>query len=169
MHALKLTIYRLWTLPECKDLPLYFKPFYLLLCLQCWLKVILDCIITGFAVILIAFTVSYRNTTAGADLGLALNLIIIANTTLLRLIQSWISLETSLGAVSRLKSIQDCVPTKDSARHTLDPGLQWPYFGNLQVKDISVGYSMSTPLTLRNVSLTVKPGQKSIVVGRTGR
>ena len=61
-----------------KALDLSQKPFYLLLCLQCWIKVILDCIITEFAVILIAFTVSYRNTTAGADLGLALNLIIIA-------------------------------------------------------------------------------------------
>jgi ABC-type multidrug transport system fused ATPase/permease subunit len=152
-----------------KALDLSQKPFYLLLCLQCWLKVILDCIITGFAVILIAFTVSYRNTTAGADLGLALNLIIVANTTLLRLVQSWTSLETSLGAISRLKSIQDCVSTEDSARHTLDPGLQWPYLGNLQAKDISVGYSKSTPLTLRNVSLTVKPGQKTIIVGRTGR
>ena len=130
---------------------------------------ILDCITTGFAVILIAFTVAYQNTTAGADLGLALNLIIVANTTLLRLLQSWTSLETSLGAVSRLKSIQNSVPTEDSARHTLNPGVQWPCFGNLQVKDISVGYSKSTPLTLRNISLRVKPGQKTIVVGRTGR
>ncbi|KAJ5374337.1 hypothetical protein N7517_006343 [Penicillium concentricum] len=144
------------------------KPFYLLLCLQCWLKVILDCIMTGFAVILIAFTISYRNTTAGADLGLALNLIIVANTTLLKLVQSWTALETSLGAIARLKSVQDCLPTEDSAGHTLDPGLRWPSFGNLQVNDISVGYSNSSPPTLHNVSLTVKPGQKTVLVGRTG-
>ncbi|OQE44656.1 hypothetical protein PENCOP_c002G02557 [Penicillium coprophilum] len=144
------------------------KPFYLLLCLQCWLKMMLDCIITSFAVVLIAFTISYRNTTAGADLGLALNLIIVANTTLLKLVQSWTSLETSLGAISRLKSIQDCVPTEDNTKHTVDPGLRWPSSGNLHVSDVSVGYSKSSPLALRNVSFVVKPGQKTVVVGRTG-
>jgi ABC-type multidrug transport system fused ATPase/permease subunit len=131
--------------------------------------VILDCIIAGFAVILIAFTILYRSTTTGADLGLALNLIIVANTTLLRLVQSWTSLETSLGAIARLKSVQDCVPTEDSAGRTLDPGLQWPSFGALHVQDISVGYSDFSPLALRNVSFANKPGQKTIVVGRTGR
>ncbi|KAJ5753779.1 uncharacterized protein N7511_007932 [Penicillium nucicola] len=144
------------------------KPFYLLLCLQCWLKMILDCIITGFAVVLIAFTIFYRNKTAGADIGLALNLIIVANTTLLRLVQSWTSLETSLGAIARLKNIQVCLPTEASAEHTLDPGLRWPSLGNLQVNNIAVGYSKSSPLALHNVSLTVKPGQKMVVVGRTG-
>ncbi|KAJ5807710.1 hypothetical protein N7447_011166 [Penicillium robsamsonii] len=144
------------------------KPFYLLLCLQCWLKMILDCTITGFAVVLIAFTISYRNTTAGADLGLALNLIIVANTTLLKLVQAWTSLETSLGAIARLKSIQDCLPTEDNTEHTLDPGLRWPSIGNLHVNDVSVGYSKSLPLALRNVSFVVKPGQKVVVVGRTG-
>ncbi|KAJ5945349.1 hypothetical protein N7516_005517 [Penicillium verrucosum] len=99
------------------------KPFYILLCLQCWLKMIMDCIIAIFAVVLIAFTVLYQNTTTGADLGVALNLLIVANTTLLRLIQSWTSLETSLGSISQLKSIQDCVP-EDDDRGTLDPDLQ---------------------------------------------
>lgn len=101
---------------------------------------ILDCIITGFAVVLIAFTISYRNTTAGADLGLALNLIIVANTTLLKLVQAWTSFETSLGAIARLKSIQDSLPTEDNTEHTLDPGLRWPSIGNLHVNDVSVGY-----------------------------
>ncbi|KAJ5177772.1 uncharacterized protein N7500_000471 [Penicillium coprophilum] len=144
------------------------KPFYLLLCLQCWLKMMLDCIITGFAVVLIAFTISYRNTTAGADLGLALNLIIVANTTLLKLVQSWTSFETSLGAISRLKSIQDCVPTEYNTEHTVDPGLRWPSSGNLHVNGVSVGYTKSSPLALRNISFVVKPGQKTVVVGRTG-
>jgi ATP-binding cassette subfamily C (CFTR/MRP) protein 1 len=130
---------------------------------------ILDCVITGFAVILIAFTIFYRSTTAGADLGLALNLIIVANTTLLKLVQSWTSLETSLGAIARLKSIQEHLPTEDSTSHTLNPGPRWPSIGNLQVNEMSVGYSKTSPLALRNICLNVKPGQKTIVVGRTGR
>ncbi|KAJ5953836.1 hypothetical protein N7501_008115 [Penicillium viridicatum] len=151
-----------------KSLDLSQKPFYILLSLQCWLKMTMDCIIAIFAVILIAFTVLYRNTTTGADLGVALNLLIVANTTLLRLVQSWTSLETSLGSISRLKSIQDCVPSEDDVGGTLDPGLQWPSAGNLQVNGISVAYSESAALSLSNLSLAVNPGQKVIVMGRTG-
>ncbi|CAG8906439.1 unnamed protein product [Penicillium egyptiacum] len=152
-----------------KSLDLSQKPFYILLCLQCWLKMTMDCIIAIFAVILIAFTVLYRNTTTGADLGLALNLVIVANTTLLRLVQSWTSLETSLGSISRLKSIQDCVPSEDDdVGGTLGPNLRWPSSGNLQVNDISVAYSESATLSIRNLSLTSHSGQKIIVIGRTG-
>lgn len=129
----------------------------------------MDCIIAIFAVILIAFTVLYRNTTTGADLGVALNLLIVANTTLLRLVQSWTSLETSLGSIARLKSIQDCVPSEDDIGGILDPDLQWPSSGHLQVKDISVAYAKSEAPSLSNLSLTVNPGQNIIVIGRTGR
>lgn len=153
---------------NAKSLDLSQKPFYILLCLQCWLKMIMDCIIAIFAVILIAFTVLYRNTTTGADLGVALNLLIVANTTLLRLVQSWTSLETSLGSISRLKSIQDCVPSEDDVGGILDPDLQWPSSGNLQVNGISVAYSEPAALSLSNLSLAVNPGQKVIVIGRTG-
>ncbi|KGO42048.1 ABC transporter, integral membrane type 1 [Penicillium expansum] len=151
-----------------RSLDLSQKPFYILLCLQCWLKMIMDCIIAIFAVILIAFTVLYRNTTTGADLGVALNLLIVANTTLLRLVQSWTSLETSLGSIARLKSIQDCVPSEDDIGGILDPDLQWPSSGHLQVKDISVAYAKSEAPSLSNLSLTVNPGQNIIVIGRTG-
>ncbi|KAJ5615007.1 hypothetical protein N7537_000121 [Penicillium hordei] len=151
-----------------KSLDLSQKPFYILLCLQCWLKMIMDCIIATFAVILIAFTVLYRNTTTGSDLGVALNLLIVANTTLLRLVQTWTSLETSLGSISRLKSIQDCVPSEDDVGGTIDPDLQWPSSGNLQVNGISVSYSESAALSLSDLSLTINPGQKVIVIGRTG-
>ena len=130
---------------------------------------IMDCIIAIFAVILIAFTILYRNTTTGADLGVALNLLIVANTTLLRLIQSWTTLETSLGSIARLKSIQDSVPSEDDVGGILDPDLQWPSSGNLQVNGISVAYSESAALSLSNLSLAVNPGQKVIIIGRTGR
>lgn len=144
------------------------KPAYLLLCLQCWLKVVLDCLIALIAVSLIAVTVEYRNTTTGADIGLALNLIIVANSTLLKLVQSWASLETSLGAVTRLKSVQDSVPVEDGV-NVSDPGPRWPLSGETLVDNISVSYSSSPGLALRDMSLRIIGGQKVIIMGRTGR
>ncbi|KAJ5724827.1 ATP-binding cassette transporter [Penicillium malachiteum] len=144
------------------------KPTYLLLCLQCWLKVLLDLLIALIAVTLIAFTIGYRDTTTGADIGLALNLIIVANTTLLKLVQSWASLETSLGAVSRLKSVQESLSVEDEGRETSDPDPRWPLSGDTLIENISVSYSSSLDLALQNLSLQTVGGQKVILMGRTG-
>ncbi|KAJ5701613.1 ATP-binding cassette transporter [Penicillium malachiteum] len=144
------------------------KPSYLILCLQCWLKVVLDFLIALIAVTLIALTIGYRDTITGADIGLALNLIIVASTTLLKLVQSWTSLETSLGAVSRLKSVQESLSVEDEGRETSDPGPRWPLSGDTQIDNISVFYSSSLDLALRNLSLQIIGGQKVIVMGRTG-
>ncbi|OJJ72157.1 hypothetical protein ASPBRDRAFT_196270 [Aspergillus brasiliensis CBS 101740] len=143
------------------------KPYYLLLCLQSWLRVVLDCIMAVIAIGLITLTVAYRNST-GADIGLALNLMIGANTTLLKLVQNWTSLETSLGAISRLKSVQECVPSEDEARGAIEPGPGWPSAGDLHVEDVTVSYSQTSEPALRDVCLSFKPGQKLVVMGRTG-
>ncbi|KAJ5633517.1 ATP-binding cassette transporter [Penicillium herquei] len=119
-------------------------------------------------VTLITLTIGYRDTTTGADIGLALNLIIVANTTLLKLVQSWASLETSLGAVSRLKSVQESLSVEDEGRETSDPGPRWPLSGDTLIDNISVSYSSSLGLALRNLSLQIIGGQKIIVMGRTG-
>ncbi|KAJ6021160.1 ATP-binding cassette transporter [Penicillium herquei] len=149
------------------------KPSYLLLCLQCWLKVILDCLSAFIAITLIAVTVGFREleTTTGADIGLALNLIIMVNTTLLKLVQSWASLETSLGAISRLKNVQESLFIEDDleAEEISDPGPQWPLSGDIFIDNISVSYSsISLDLVLRNVSLQITAGQRVIIMGRTG-
>ncbi|RAK91834.1 ATP-binding cassette transporter [Aspergillus costaricaensis CBS 115574] len=143
------------------------KPYYLLLCLQCWLKVVLDCIMAIIAIGLIALTVMYRNST-GADVGMALNLMIGANTTLLRLVQNWTSLETSLSAVARLRDVQEYVPSEDGTRGAIEPGPRWPSAGDLRTENITVSYSQESEPALRNVSFRVNPGQKLIVMGRTG-
>ncbi|KAJ5908067.1 ATP-binding cassette transporter, partial [Penicillium taxi] len=144
------------------------KPFYLLLSLQCWLSVTLDCLITIVAVGLVALTVIYKNTTTGADIGLALNLIIVANSTLLKLVESWTSLETSLGAISRLKSVQDYVPSEDRPFSTITPGQHWPFSGSLRLNNVSVFYPHSSEPALEKLSLEVKEGQNVIIMGRTG-
>ncbi|KAJ5736202.1 ATP-binding cassette transporter [Penicillium malachiteum] len=144
------------------------KPSYLLLSLQCWLKLVLDFLIALIAIILIALTIGYRDTTTGADIGLALNLIIVANTTLLKLVQSWASLETSLGAVSRLKNVQDSLLIEDEGREISDPGPQWPLSGETLIENVSVAYPSSQEPALRDMSLHVFAGQNLIIMGRTG-
>lgn len=44
----------------------------------------------------------------------------------------------------------------------------WPSQGRVQVVDVSMRYASAAPLALMNVSLDIPPGQKLVVVGRTG-
>jgi len=88
------------------------RPLYLLLCLQQWLNLVLDLLVAGIAVGIISLAVLFRNSTSGGDIGMALNLVLVANTTLLRLVESWTGMEISLGAIARLKSLELEVPSE---------------------------------------------------------
>ncbi|KAJ5488347.1 ABC transporter integral membrane type 1 [Penicillium expansum] len=149
-----------------RSLDLSQKPFYILLCLQCWLKMIMDCIIAIFAVILIAFTVLYRNTTTGADLGVALNLLIVANTTLLRLVKD-ISVAY---AKSEAPSLSNLSLTANPGQNMIVIGrtgsgkstlmlsllqLLQPKKGSILIDDINIGHL--SPRTVRNRGFIAVP------------
>ncbi|OOQ83629.1 putative multidrug resistance protein [Penicillium brasilianum] len=150
-----------------KKLDISQSPLYLLLCLQRWLNVVLDLLIAGIAVVLITSAVAFRDTATGTDIGIALNMIIAANTTLLRLVETWTTLETSLGAVARLRSVDQDTPSEETDCDYLEPSLHWPRKGSMSINHISAGYSQKAPM-LRDVNMDIQPGQKVILCGRTG-
>ncbi|KFY06537.1 hypothetical protein V492_07977 [Pseudogymnoascus sp. VKM F-4246] len=142
-------------------------PFYLLLCLRRWLNVVLDLLIAGVAACVIALAVSLRHSTSGAQIGVALNLVLAANTTLLRLVECWTTLEISLGAIARLKSTVSDTPKEDKPWETLHPQESWPSSGAIELNDVSVSYKPGS-MALSNVSLKIPAGQRVLVCGRTG-
>ncbi|KAI1441069.1 ABC transporter [Annulohypoxylon stygium] len=143
------------------------KPFYLLLCLQSWLKIILDLLVAAIAIGVIALAVVLRNTTSGGSVGMALNIVLIANTTLLRLIQTWTNLEISLGAIARIKGLEDEVSPEDLPSETSVLPETWPSSGAIEFRSVTAVYNAEDTV-LEDVSLRVDPGQKVIICGRTG-
>ncbi|GMG27603.1 unnamed protein product [Aspergillus oryzae] len=129
---------------------------YLLLCLQRWLNVVLDLLITAIAVILIAFAITFRESATGGQVGVALNMIIAANTTLLRSVESWTSLETSLGSVARLKSVEEDTPVEKSSRDVLEPRLEWPTTGTIRIRSLSAAYNGKSTFILALLQLLDK-------------
>ena len=75
------------------------QPAYLLFCLQCWLSIVLDVMVAAMATGLIFLALLLKGTTTAGQIGMALNIVLVANTTLLRLVTSWTNLEISLGAM----------------------------------------------------------------------
>ncbi|KAL7951361.1 P-loop containing nucleoside triphosphate hydrolase protein [Trichoderma barbatum] len=144
-----------------------FRPRYALMCVQRWLSLVLNLIVNGIAIGLIVLAVKWRGTTTGGDIGAALNLILVANTTLVRLVESWASLEVSLGAIARLRNVQLFTTQEDLPEEDLVTHAGWPTRGEAQIAALDAGYSSDHQI-LHNVSIDIQAGQKLVICGRTG-
>jgi ATP-binding cassette subfamily C (CFTR/MRP) protein 1 len=116
------------------------RPEYLLLCLQRWLNIVLDLLAAAVATSVVAIAVAYRDRVSGAQVGIALNIMLVANTTLLKLVENWTTLEISLGAIARLKSLEERTPAEGSEVGGLEPPESWPERGEAEFKNITASY-----------------------------
>lgn len=154
------------------------RPAYLLGMIQQWLMTTLQLIAAALAVFLVGLATQLRANTGltGASLVTILSFSEIISS----LIRNYTTLETSIGAVSRLRTFSETVKPEDQPGEDIKPPEEWPQGGRIDIKDVSASYDSvsSTPddnapgspsnLVLRNVTLNIAPGQKVAICGRTG-
>ncbi|CAH0025727.1 unnamed protein product [Clonostachys rhizophaga] len=155
------------TINHIKQVDESHKPLYLLLCLQRWLNLVLDLLVAAISVGVISLAVILKDSTTGSEIGMALNVLLVVNTTLLRLVESWANIEISLGAIARLKSLEYEIPNDGKPGEDVVPPETWPHEGALKVDCITASYNTNSDV-LEGVSLYVPPGVKVVVCGRTG-
>lgn len=113
-----------------KKLDLSLRPWYLMMCLQRWLNVVMDLIVLAIAMLVISFAVYFKGSTTSTQVGIALNVVLQANMYLLRLVESWTTMETSLGAISRVRAFEkDVLPEQGSDGENHEPIEGWPARG----------------------------------------
>ncbi len=115
------------------------RPFYMLLCIQQWLVVVLDLIVGALAVILVAVATSTADRVSGGALGVSLVLTLEFNSLLTQTIQSWTKLETSIGAVARVQRFVGDTPSEPPG--TGPPSSDWPAHGGIQLENVTASYS----------------------------
>ncbi|KAF5978301.1 multidrug resistance [Fusarium coicis] len=150
------------------------RPAYLLAMIQQWLATLLHFIVTGTAVLLITLATQLR-TNAGLT-GASLISLLTFSEALSNLITSYTSLETSLGAVSRLRSFSETVETENKPGEVIEPPETWPQSGSIQINKVSASYDSpsseqeeaASSLALCDLELDILPGQKVAICGRTG-
>jgi len=141
--------------------------------IQQWLATLLHFIVTGTAVLLVALATQLR-TNAGLT-GASLISLLTFSEALSNLITSYTSLETSLGAVSRLRSFSETVETENKPGEVIEPPETWPHNGSIQIHKVSASYDSpgneqdeaASSLALRDLELDISPGQKVAICGRT--
>ncbi|KAI7202495.1 multidrug resistance-like protein [Hortaea werneckii] len=145
------------------------QPFYLLLCVQRWLGFVLDSIIACLVILIVVFALKVGSSASAGLTGAALVTVIACNQTLANLVESWTMMETCLGAVQRIKEFSEqrlSQPVIDDERRVPFEG--WPAQGCVEFNNYSGSYGSTSPLVLKNVSFTIRPGQKIAICGRTG-
>ncbi|ROW02989.1 hypothetical protein VMCG_05737 [Cytospora schulzeri] len=144
------------------------KPYYLLLCIQRWLVLVLDLVVAGLALVLIGMAVALRSHMNPGFLGLALVNMMNLSHSLTNLVQYWTNLETTLGAIARIKDFSENTPAEWSPDGDLDLDDNWPSRGNLRFEHVSASYGQATTRVLEDISFSIEGGQKIGIVGRTG-
>ncbi|KAI3011010.1 hypothetical protein CBS147346_1211 [Aspergillus niger] len=145
-------------------------PFYMLYCIQQWLTLVMGLIVAALAVIIVATTTSLADQYNGAAVGVALGLILTFNSTLSSTLRSWTSLETSIGAVSRVQQFVQDTPREanNDLIGSVVPRALGPSQFTIEFDNITAAYGQAGPPVLKNLSLTVHPGEKMAICGASG-
>ncbi|EEU41992.1 uncharacterized protein NECHADRAFT_50921 [Fusarium vanettenii 77-13-4] len=143
------------------------SPFYMMFCIQRWLELVLDLFVAGMAVVLVSLALRIQGATTQGAIGLAMVNILGFNQTLTTVIDQWTQLETSLGAIARLKSFISSTPDENKPAEK-DAPTDWPAEGGIEIDSITAAYSGDSQPVLNGVSLVIKPGQKVCICGRSG-
>jgi ABC-type multidrug transport system fused ATPase/permease subunit len=118
------------------------KPYYLLYCVQRWLTLVLDLFIARLAVVFIALAVSLRSSPAAGAVGIALLNLLKLNSSLAIVITSWTELETSFGAIARLKELEiDTPKEEEGGGEMIVPPAGWPAKGRVVFDHVQASYS----------------------------
>jgi ATP-binding cassette subfamily C (CFTR/MRP) protein 1 len=115
------------------------KPYYLLFCIQRWLILVLGFVVAAMATVLVAFAIQVNGLSSAGAIGVGLIALLNFNDRLNLLVVEWTTLETSLGAIARLKAFSQDTAVEDDAPDG-DGADQWPSQGSVEFRNVTARY-----------------------------
>lgn len=116
------------------------RPAYLLVMIQQWLNLVLDLVVMVMAAILTTLAVRLPSASSGFT-GASLVTLMSFGENLSGFVIFYTRLETSIGAIARLKTFNETVKPEDRDDEDIVPPEQWPQRGVVELKDVSAHYS----------------------------
>lgn len=141
------------------------RPSYLLAMAQQWLALTMNILVAILAVVLVSLATQLSS--EAGNVGAGLVTLITLGTTLTSIIVAYTGLETSLGAISRLKNFGEETELEKSNMGDLSPDKTWPMHGRVQLQSVEASYD-GTNKVLKGLNLLVEAGEKIALCGRTG-
>ncbi|OLN87448.1 Canalicular multispecific organic anion transporter 2-like protein 2 [Colletotrichum chlorophyti] len=142
-------------------------PSYVQSCIQSWLTFVLNLVVAVLAVLLMAIVVTWHGEFSPGSVGVSLVMVIGFGEVLAHLIQNWTKLESSIGAVARVRRfVSETASEETSGRRSLTQ--DWPRAGALNFSSVVASYGPGMNPVLKGVSLTIEAGQHVAICGRSG-
>lgn len=122
------------------------RPVYLLMSLQQWLIFCVEMVVAVMAVIMVTITMTLRDQLSPGLIGIALVNIINFGETMKALIQTWVGLEISIGAVARVNNFKKETKLEphnllgNENRNTIVDFANWPSEGKIMFEDVTASY-----------------------------
>ncbi|KUJ11330.1 ABC transporter [Mollisia scopiformis] len=160
------------------------RPTYLLAMVQRWLGFALQVVVAVLAVAIVTLATQLRSSTGLT--GASLVTLMTFGDILAYIIRWYTQIETSIGAVSRLKNFSRKVKSESLEGEDVVPPREWPLKGGIEIRGVSASYSdakaledpstsagdsnsvSSSNLALKDLNITIKPGEKVAICGRSG-
>jgi ATP-binding cassette subfamily C (CFTR/MRP) protein 1 len=148
------------------------RPAYLLAMIQRWLLFVLNVVVGVLAVIVVTLATQLRANQGFT--GASLVSIMGFGESLANIIRMYTTLETSIGAVSRLKSFTENTKAEDRPGEDVIPPETWPSKGTIEIRNVMASYGNSrtvsdNALALHDLNLVIQAGEKVAICGRSGR
>lgn len=116
------------------------RPHYFMTCIQRWLGLVVDGNNLFVAVILMLFAIYWGATTSKSGIGLAFIGLINLTSNVDGMMSMWVGLETSLGAIARLKNYVRDTPQQLDHPDPVDVPENWPERGDIVFDNVSAHY-----------------------------
>lgn len=154
------------------------RPFYLLFCIQRWLELALDLSVAVLGAILMALVVKLRTDIGAGYVGLAILNVITFSQSLSNILRNWARLETSIGAIARIRDFVATTANENRPGENEKPSVlnsdltltSWPSKGKIEFRNVYASYNTDEDKkhVLRGLNLLIQAGQKIGICGRSG-
>ncbi len=122
-------------------------------------------VITIFASV---FAILARDTLSAGLAGLSISTSLSICGTLNWFVQATSSFEVNITSVERIREYIDLTPEAEWSIEESKPDKNWPYKGEIVLKGYSVKYRADMDNVVNDINLSIYPGEKIGIVGRTG-
>ena len=124
----------------CRLINSFLQAEYLLSCVQVWLAFVLDTIVAVLAITVVSIVITLHDKFDPGSVGVSLVKVIGFSTTLMRVIKGWTQMESSIGAVARLKQFVEQTETECTIDEDRNLDFGWPQTGLLQIENLEASH-----------------------------
>ncbi|KAK4687233.1 hypothetical protein P7C73_g2882, partial [Tremellales sp. Uapishka_1] len=150
-------------------------PAWLLMAIQKWLELALNLCVLVVNTLLVVVAVVNRHSVSAGILAVALTEAAVMTQQLGHVVVQWTEVEMCITSVERVQEYIELPPQEAPSAARISPtpskmlpNSKWLERGGIQFSHVSARYHPDSPPALKDVTFTVKPGQRVGICGRSG-